>query len=50
MRSKELLLSAALLVGVCLVPAGDSRERDAAKQIFERSHASDISYTGEARV
>jgi hypothetical protein len=28
----------------------DSKERDAAKQIFERSHASDISYTGEARV
>jgi len=28
----------------------DSKERDAAKLIFERTHASDISYTGEARV
>jgi hypothetical protein len=28
----------------------DSKEREAAKRIFERSHASDISYTGEARV
>jgi hypothetical protein len=28
----------------------DSKEREAAKSIFERSHASDISYTGEARV
>jgi hypothetical protein len=28
----------------------DSKERNAAKEIFERSHANDISYTGEARV
>jgi hypothetical protein len=28
----------------------DGKEREAAKRIFERSHASDISYTGEARV
>ena len=28
----------------------DSKERETAKRIFERSHASDISYTGEARV
>jgi hypothetical protein len=28
----------------------DSAERNAAKEIFERSHASDVSYTGEARV
>jgi hypothetical protein len=32
------------------VHAEDSKERNAAKEIFERSHASDISYTGEARV
>jgi hypothetical protein len=32
------------------VHAEDSEERNAAKEIFERSHASDISYTGEARV
>jgi len=32
------------------VHAEDSKERETAKQIFERSHASDISYTGEARV
>ena len=32
------------------VHAEDSDERDAAKEIFERSRASDISYTGEARV
>jgi len=31
------------------VHADDSKERNAAKEIFERSHASDISYTGEAR-
>ena len=28
----------------------DGRERDKAKEIFERAHAEDISYTGEARV
>jgi hypothetical protein len=28
----------------------DSKERDAAKKIFEAAHADDISYTGEARV
>lgn len=28
----------------------DSKARDIAKEIFEREHASDISYTGEARV
>ena len=28
----------------------DRKEREAAKQIFERSDASDISYTSEARV
>jgi len=28
----------------------DSKERDAAKKIFESAHADDISYTGEARV
>jgi hypothetical protein len=32
------------------VHAEDSDERDAVKEIFERSRASDISYTGEARV
>jgi hypothetical protein len=32
------------------VHAEDSAERKAAKEIFERSHASDVSYTGEARV
>jgi len=32
------------------VHAEDSKERAAAKEIFERSHAEDISYTGEARV
>jgi hypothetical protein len=28
----------------------DSKERSAAKEIFDRAHATDISYTGEARV
>jgi len=28
----------------------DSKERSVAKQIFDRTHADDISYTGEARV
>ena len=28
----------------------DSKERSVAKEIFDRAHASDISYTGEARV
>ena len=28
----------------------DSKERSIAKQIFDRAHADDISYTGEARV
>jgi hypothetical protein len=28
----------------------DSRQRDKARDIFERAHADDISYTGEARV
>jgi hypothetical protein len=28
----------------------DGRQRDKAKEIFERAHAEDISYTGEARV
>jgi uncharacterized membrane protein len=28
----------------------DSKAREVAKEIFEREHASDISYTGEARV
>jgi hypothetical protein len=32
------------------VHAEDSAERKAAEEIFERSHASDVSYTGEARV
>jgi hypothetical protein len=32
------------------VHAEDSKERNAAKEIFELSHASDISYTGEAHV
>jgi hypothetical protein len=32
------------------VHAEDRKERNAAKEIFEQSHASDISYTGEARV
>jgi hypothetical protein len=32
------------------VHAEDSKERAAAKEIFERSYAEDISYTGEARV
>jgi hypothetical protein len=31
------------------VHAEDSKERNAAKDIFERCHATDISYTGEAR-
>ena len=31
------------------VHTDDSNEREAAKEIFERSNASDISYTGEAR-
>ena len=28
----------------------DSKERNIAKEIFERAHAEDVSYTGEARV
>jgi hypothetical protein len=32
------------------VHAEDSHQRDLAKEIFERFHAADISYTGEARV
>jgi hypothetical protein len=28
----------------------DSKERNLAKEIFERAHAEDVSYTGEARV
>jgi uncharacterized membrane protein len=28
----------------------DSKERNVAKEIFERAHAEDVSYTGEARV
>jgi hypothetical protein len=28
----------------------DSKERNVAKEIFDRAHASDVSYTGEARV
>jgi hypothetical protein len=28
----------------------DNKERATAKEIFDRAHASDISYTGEARV
>jgi hypothetical protein len=28
----------------------DSKERNAAKEIFDRAHAEDVSYTGEARV
>lgn len=28
----------------------DSKERNAAKEIFDRAHADDVSYTGEARV
>jgi hypothetical protein len=28
----------------------DSKERSVAKEIFERAHAEDVSYTGEARV
>ena len=31
------------------VHTDDSKERDAAKKIFERAHAEDISYTAEAR-
>lgn len=31
------------------VHAEDSKERNAAKETFERCHADDISYTGEAR-
>src|SRR5229473_2547096 len=32
------------------VHTDDSRQRQMAKEIFERAHADDISYTGEARV
>ena len=32
------------------VHAEDSKERSIAKKIFDRAHADDISYTGEARV
>ncbi len=32
------------------VHTDDSRQRQMAKEIFERAHAEDISYTGEARV
>jgi hypothetical protein len=28
----------------------DSKERNIAKEIFDRAHAEDVSYTGEARV
>jgi hypothetical protein len=32
------------------VHTDDSKERSIAKEIFERAHAEDVSYTGEARV